>query len=85
MVEIIHDALDRSLGRYAIGRGSIARQRLHCPYAVDCLLHRNSRDVPILLAMAVFYLGLGIGLKSNPTLGMLPWLISGTIVAINLA
>ena len=37
-----------------------------------------------LVAVAVFYLGLGWGLQFNPTLGTLLWVVSGAIVALNL-
>ena len=37
-----------------------------------------------LLAVVVFYLGLGLGLSFNPLLGSLLWLAAGTIVALNL-
>ena len=37
-----------------------------------------------LLAVVVFYLGLGLGLQLNPILGTLLWLVAGTIVALNL-
>ena len=37
-----------------------------------------------LLAVVVFYLGLGLGLQLNPLLGTLLWLAAGTIVALNL-
>ena len=35
-----------------------------------------------LLAVVVFYLGLGLGLSFNPLLGSLLWLAAGTIVAL---
>ena len=37
-----------------------------------------------LVAVAVFYLGLGIGLQWNPTVGTLLWLAAGLILAGNL-
>ena len=37
-----------------------------------------------LLAVVVFYLGLGLGLSFNPLLGSLLWLAAGTMVALNL-
>ena len=37
-----------------------------------------------LLAVVVFYLGLGLGLQFNPLLGSLLWLAAGTMVALNL-
>ena len=37
-----------------------------------------------LLAFVVFYLGLGVGLQINPTLGTLLWLVAAAIVALNL-
>ena len=37
-----------------------------------------------LLAVVVFYFGLGVGLQFNPTLGTLLWLVAGAIVALNL-
>ncbi len=37
-----------------------------------------------LLAVIVFYLGLGVGLQFNPALGTLLWLIAAAIVALNL-
>ena len=37
-----------------------------------------------LLAVVVFYLGLGLGLQFNPLLGTLLWLVAASIVALNL-
>ena len=37
-----------------------------------------------LLAVVVFYLGLGLGLQLNPILGTLLWLVAGSIVTLNL-
>ena len=37
-----------------------------------------------LLAVFVFYFGLGVGLQFNPALGTLLWLVAGAIVALNL-
>ena len=37
-----------------------------------------------LIAIVVFFLGLGIGLQYNPQLGTALWLAAGVIVAINL-
>ena len=36
------------------------------------------------LAVVVFYLGLGVGLQFNPALGTLLWLTAAAIVALNL-
>ena len=36
------------------------------------------------LAVVVFFLGLGIGLALNPALGTLLWIVSGAIVVLNL-
>ena len=36
------------------------------------------------LAVVVFFLGLGIGLQFNPTLGTLLWLASAGLLALNL-
>ncbi len=36
------------------------------------------------LAIIVFYLGLGLGLQFNPVLGTLLWIVAGTVVALNL-
>ena len=36
------------------------------------------------LAVIVFYLGLGLGLQFNPTLGTILWLVAGGLVALNL-
>ena len=36
------------------------------------------------LAIVVFYFGLGVGLQFNPTLGTLLWLIAAAIVILNL-
>ena len=36
------------------------------------------------LAVIVFYLGLGLGLQFNPTLGTILWLVAGALVALNL-
>ena len=37
-----------------------------------------------LLAVVVFYFGLGVGLQFNPALGTLLWLVAAAIVALNL-
>ena len=37
-----------------------------------------------ILAVVVFYLGLGVGLALNPALGTLLWIVSGAIVVLNL-
>lgn len=37
-----------------------------------------------LAAVVVFYLGLGLGLQYNPTLGTVLWVASAAIVALNL-
>ena len=37
-----------------------------------------------LLAVVVFYLGLGLGLQFNPLLGTLLWLVAASIVALHL-
>ena len=36
------------------------------------------------LAVVVFYVGLGLGLQYNPTLGTALWFASAAIVALNL-
>ena len=36
------------------------------------------------MAVIVFYLGLGLGLQFNPTLGTILWLVAGALVALNL-
>ena len=36
------------------------------------------------LAVVVFYLGLGVGLTMNPTLGTLLWIVAFAIAGINL-
>ena len=36
------------------------------------------------LAVIVFYFGLGVGLQFNPALGTLLWLIAAAIVILNL-
>ena len=37
-----------------------------------------------LVAVAVFYLGLGVGLALNPAIGMVLWFVSGALFAGNL-
>ncbi len=37
-----------------------------------------------LLAVVVFYVGLGLGLQYNPGLGTALWVAAGAIVALNL-
>lgn len=49
------------------------------------LIRTTAHALLFLLAVAVFYLGLGVGLQSNPTLGTLLWVVSGVIVALNIA
>ena len=36
------------------------------------------------LAVVVFYLGLGVGLALNPTIGTLLWIVAAGLVALNL-
>ena len=36
------------------------------------------------LAVVVFYLGLGVGLAFNPTLGTLLWIVAAGLFALNL-
>ncbi len=40
--------------------------------------------VLFLVAIAIFYLGLGIGLATNPTIGTVLWFVSGAMFAGNL-
>ena len=35
------------------------------------------------IAVVVFFLGLGVGLQYNPTLGTLLWIAAGAIAALN--
>ena len=49
------------------------------------LIRTTAHAFLFVLAVAVFYLGLGIGLQSNPTLGTILWISSGAIVALNIA
>lgn len=37
-----------------------------------------------IVAVAVFYLGLGVGLTANPTIGTFLWLAAASIVAANI-
>lgn len=37
-----------------------------------------------LMAVVVFYVGLGVGLQHNPGLGTALWVAAGAIVALNL-
>ena len=37
-----------------------------------------------LLAVVVFYIGLGVGLQHNPDLGSALWIAAGGILALNL-
>ena len=36
------------------------------------------------MAVVVFYLGLGLGLQYSPTIGAVSWTVSAAIVALNL-
>ena len=36
------------------------------------------------MAVVVFYLGLGLGLQYSPTIGAVLWIVSAAIVALNL-
>ena len=36
------------------------------------------------IAIIVFYVGLGIGLQHNPTIGSILWLVAGAIAVLNL-
>ena len=49
------------------------------------LIRTTAHALPFVLAVAVFYLGLSIGLQFNPILGTLLWIVSGAIVALNFA
>jgi hypothetical protein len=40
--------------------------------------------VLFLVSVSVFYLGLGIGLAANPTIGTVLWFVSGAMFAGNL-
>ena len=40
--------------------------------------------VLFLVAIVIFYLGLGIGLAANPTIGTVLWFVSGAMFAGNL-
>ena len=37
-----------------------------------------------ILAVVVFYFGLGVGLQFNPALGTLLWLVAAAIAALNI-
>ncbi len=43
-----------------------------------------ARVLLFLLAVVVFYFGLGVGLQFNPALGTLLWLLAAAIAALNL-
>ena len=47
------------------------------------LLRISAHVLLFLTAVAVFVLGLGIGLSQNPTVGTLLWLAAGLILAGN--
>ena len=49
------------------------------------LIRTTGHALLFVLAVAVFYLGLGIGLQFNPLLGTLLWIVSGAIAALNVA
>ena len=49
------------------------------------LIRTTAHALLFVLAVAVFYLGLGIGLQFNPILGTLLWIVSGAIVVLNIA
>ena len=40
--------------------------------------------VLFIVAVAVFYVGLGVGLTANPTAGTLLWLAAAAIIAANI-
>ena len=48
------------------------------------ILRIAAHGLLFLLAVVVFYLGLGIGLQFNPLLGTLLWGAAAAIVALNL-
>ena len=48
------------------------------------VLRISAHVLLFLAAVAVFFLGLGIGLSQNPTVGTLLWLAAGLILAGNL-
>ena len=48
------------------------------------VLRISTHILLFLAAVAVFYLGLGIGLSQNPLFGTLLWLAAGLILAGNL-
>ena len=49
------------------------------------LIRTTAHAFLFVLAVAVFYLGLGIGLQFNPILGTILWIVSGAIAALNIA
>ena len=48
------------------------------------VLRISTHILLFLVAVVVFYLGLGVGLSQNPTFGTLLWLAAGLILAGNL-
>lgn len=49
------------------------------------VIRTTAHALLFVLAVAVFYLGLGIGLQFNPFLGTVLWILAGTIAALNIA
>ncbi len=52
--------------------------------AVNTAVRIAVQALLFVLAVVVFFLGLGIGLALNPALGTLLWITSGAIVVLNL-
>jgi hypothetical protein len=52
--------------------------------AVNTVVRIAVQALLFVLAVVVFFLGLGIGLALNPALGTLLWITSGAIVVLNL-
>ena len=51
--------------------------------AVNIVLRVVAHVLLFVLAVGVFFLGLGIGLALNPALGTALWIASGAIVVLN--
>ena len=51
---------------------------------IDAIARIAVHTLLFVLAVVVFYLGLGVGLAFNPTLGTLLWVVATGLVAVNL-
>ena len=52
---------------------------------IGTIAHIAAHTLLLVLAVVVFYLGLGVGLAFKPALGTLLWVAAAGLVAVNLS